>query len=85
MDKIFSARIDESISGLIEILAQRLHTSKKDIIESAVRAYSEQVSKHQNIDILDQTFGTWDRKESTTETVKAARKAFQSSMMRHQK
>jgi predicted transcriptional regulator len=36
MDKILSARVDESVANRIGLLARRLRTSKKKIIESAI-------------------------------------------------
>jgi predicted transcriptional regulator len=36
MDKILSARVDESVVNRIGSLARRLHTSKKKSIESAI-------------------------------------------------
>ncbi len=83
MDKIMSTRVDESISFLIDSLSQTLHTSKKNIVETAIRMYSEKVIAKKNIDVFAETCGTWNRKESTTTTIKKARKAFNSSFNRH--
>ena len=40
MDKILSARVDESVAHSIGALARRLNTSKKKIIERAVEMYA---------------------------------------------
>jgi predicted transcriptional regulator len=42
MDKILSARVDESVIQQVGILARELNTSKKAIIEAAIKLYSEQ-------------------------------------------
>lgn len=84
MDKILSARVDEATVRRIGSLAQRLHTSKKKIIESAVEMYASKIDEEQNIDVLDQTFGAWHRKESADQLVDKSRKAFRRSMMRRQ-
>ncbi len=84
MDKILSARIDEATVRRIGTLARRLHTSKKKIIESALQMYASKIDEEQNLDVLDQTFGAWHRKESADELVDKSRKAFRRSMMRHQ-
>jgi len=84
MDKILSARVDEATLRRIGILARRLHTSKKKIIESAVEMYTSKIEEEQNFDLLDQTFGAWHRKESAGQLVDESRKAFRRSMMRHQ-
>lgn len=45
MDKILSARVDESVIKKIGTLALTLRMTKKAVIEAAVRAYSEKKSK----------------------------------------
>lgn len=45
MDKILSARVDESVVNRIGSLARRLQTSEKKIIESAIERYATQVDK----------------------------------------
>lgn len=84
MDKILSARVDESIVNHIGSLARRLRTSKKKIIETAIEAYATQVDEAQDFDVFEHTCGAWRRKESAQETVDHARKASQRSMQRHQ-
>ena len=84
VDKILSARLDESVVNRIGSLARRLHTSKKKIIETAIEAYAAQVDKAQDFDVFEHTCGAWRRKESARETVAKARKAFQRSVQRHQ-
>lgn len=85
MDKVLSARVDESVLSRIAILAQELHTTKKQVIESAISLYAERVKNDRNIDILDHTFGAWRREESVETTVAEGRDAFRASMTRHQK
>jgi hypothetical protein len=57
MDKILSARVDESVVNRIGSLARRLHTSKKKIIESAIETYAAQVDKEQDFDVFEHTLG----------------------------
>jgi len=85
MDKIFSARVDESVIKQIGNLARQLNTTKKQIIEGAVSMYAQKIEKEINQDVFDQTCGAWQRKEPAAETVNKAREAFQDSMLRHQK
>lgn len=85
MDKVLSARIDESVVSKIGVLARELHTTKKHIIESAVNLFSEKVEKEHNVDILDLSFGAWTREESPQSTARRARRAFADSMTRHQR
>lgn len=82
MDKIFSARLDEAVIRRIAALAQRLGTSKKAVVEGALRMYAESVDAHENVDVFDQTSGAWQRQESPSQTVKKARQAF---LYRHEK
>ena len=41
MDKIMSTRIDEAVVKRIEMLAKKLNTTKKAVIENAVGYYAE--------------------------------------------
>ena len=85
MDKIFSARVQESVIQRIGALARRLHTSKKRIIENAVQSYADQIDRKDQFDVLEQTCGAWRRKESAATIVEEARKTFRKSMERHRK
>ncbi len=85
MDKIFSARIDESILRRIGLMAQKLHTSKKNVIETAVKLYAQKIETETNVDVLQQTCGAWKRKDSAAQLVEKAKKKFQNSMLRHQR
>ena len=83
MDKILSARVDESVLTKISLLAQKLQTSKKKIIESAVQFYAQKMEGANRSDIFSQTHGVWKRKESAIELIKNAKSKFQKSMERH--
>ena len=84
MDKIFSARLDESIIQRVRLLAQHLHTSKKNIIETAIRFYTKDIEEKEKIDPLEYSFGAWQRRESAGQLTDKIRKAFNQSMKRHQ-
>ena len=85
MDKIFSARVDESVIRQIGVLAQQLGKTKKAVIEDAVRLYTEKIEEETNFDVLEQTLGAWHRAESPDRIVEEAREAFRRSMHRYQK
>ncbi|MEE9164665.1 MAG: hypothetical protein V3U15_00205 [Nitrospinota bacterium] len=85
MDKIFSSRIDESVIHRIDNLAKHLQTSKKNVIENAIQMYAQKIEKEGNIDVLEQTLGAWQRKESPGKTVEKSRKTFRNSISRYQK
>jgi len=83
MDKIFSARLDESIVHRISNLARQLNTSKKQIIEKAITLFASKIENEHNTDVFKQTFGSWHREESADQLVKQARDIFNDSMRRH--
>lgn len=83
MDKILSARVDESVANRIGLLPRRLRTSKKKIIDSAIERYAAQVDKEQDFDVFEHTCGAWQRRGSPEQTVVKVRKAFRDSMKRH--
>ena len=84
MDKILSARVDESIIRRIGRMAQKLHTTKKAVIEAAILSYAEKAETEKGIDIWEETLGAWKRREPPEETIKQARQAFRESMKRYQ-
>jgi len=85
MDKIMSTRMDETVIQRIGLLAKKLRTSKKAIIENAVRNYADKVEADQGVDVLTQTFGSWQRDESATETVASNKNAMRKSQERHKR
>ena len=80
MDKIFSASVDESVIQRINFLARQLGTTKKAVIEEAIRLYAEKIESEKNLDVFEQTLGAWHRIESPAKTVEKSRKAFQRPM-----
>ncbi|MDP6525374.1 MAG: hypothetical protein QGH15_14240 [Kiritimatiellia bacterium] len=83
MDKVLSARVDESVVSKIGALARELHTTKKSVIEAAIKMFAAKIEEEQGVDLLDLTFGAWKRKETPQATVRRARRAFSGSMTRH--
>lgn len=83
MDKVLSTRVDEEIAQTLDALAIMLRTSKKRIVEDAIRLYSETVA--QSPDPLDQSFGAWRRSQAPDELHRRIRAAFEDSMHRHQR
>ena len=84
MDKILSARVDEMILNKVSFLAQRLHVSKKKVIEGAVQMYAQRIESTGDMSVFTQTSGAWKRSESIDQTVNHAKGAFRKSMERHQ-
>ena len=85
MDKIFSTRMDEGVARHIGMLAKRLGTSKKAVLENAVRCYAEKIEAEQGFDVLAHTFGCWQRDESAAETVKTVKAAMRQSQERYRR
>ena len=83
MDKILSARVDEMILNKISFLAQKLHVSKKKVIEGAVQLYAQRMEAAGDMNVFEQTSGAWKRKETIEQTVTHAKSAFRKSMERH--
>ena len=85
MDKVMSTRMDEDVIQHIGMLAKKLGTSKKAVLENAVRYYTEKIGAEQELDILSHTFGSWERNESTAETVKSIKDAMRQSQERYKR
>jgi len=85
MDKIMSTRIDEAVIRHIGLLAKMLGTSKKAVLENAVRCYVEKIEAEQGFDVLTHTFGSWQRDESVAETVRTIKKTMRKSQERYKR
>ena len=83
MDKVFSARVDESVIQQIGLLARELSISKKAVLESAIRQYAASVEAANKLEVFEVTCGSWKRQESPETTVRHSRSAFNQSMTRH--
>jgi predicted transcriptional regulator len=85
MDKIMSARMDKAVIRRIGMLAKKLGTSKKAILENAVRHYAEKIEAEQDFDVLTDTFGSWQRDDSAAETVQAIKDTMRKSQERYRR
>ena len=85
MDKIMSTRMDESVIMHIDVLAKKLGTSKKAILENAVRLYAEKIETELAFDVLGHTLGAWKRDESAADTVKNIKDTMRRSQERHKR
>lgn len=85
-EKILSARLDEGVVHQIGYLAQRLRTSKKQILERAVTELARRIEATSDTTILKQTCGAWQReKESVEHTATLGRAAFRASFGRRRR
>ena len=85
MDKIMSTRIDEAVIRHIGMLAKRLGTSKKAVLENAVRYYVEKIEAEQGFDVLTHTLGSWQRHEAAAETVQTIKDTMRKSQERYKR
>ncbi len=83
MQKIMSTRIDESVLALIDRIAREKNLSKKTIVEEAIKNFWQKIHDEKDVDFFQNSFGAWKRDESTEETVRKSRLAFNQSMHRH--
>jgi len=83
MDKIMSTRMDEAVIRYIGLLAKKLGTSKKAVLENAVRYYAEKIEAEQGFDVLTHTFGTWQRDKTAAETVQTIKDSMRKSQERY--
>ena len=67
----------------IDMLAKKLGTSKKEVLENAVRYYLEKIEVERGFDVLTHTFGSWKRDESAAETVQNIKDAMRKSQERY--
>ena len=85
MDKIMSTRIDEAVIRHIGMLAKRLGTSKKAVLENAVRCYVEKIETEQGFDVLTDTFGSWRRDKYAAEPLQTIKDTMRNSQERYKR
>jgi predicted transcriptional regulator len=85
MDKIMSTRVDEEVIRHIDLLAKKLGTSKKAVIENAVRCYAQKIESEEGFDVFSHTCGRWQREESTAEIVQTIKGAMRKSQERYKR
>ena len=85
MDKIMSTQMDEAVIRHIGMLAKRLGTSKKAVLENAVRYYAEKIAAEHGFDGLIDTFGGWVREKSAAETVSPIKDTMRKSQERYKR
>jgi hypothetical protein len=85
MDKIISARLDESAVVEMERMTRRLGMTKKRFLEEAIHGHAQRLAASPATDIWSETSGSWKRREAAATTVKKAREAFSAAYKRHQR
>ena len=85
MDKIMSTRMDEAVIRHIDVLAKRLGTTKKAVLENAIRHYVKKIDAEQDFDILTHTFGSWQRDKSAADTVRTIKGTMRKSQERYKR
>ena len=85
MDKIVSTRMDEAVIRYIGMLAKRLGTSKKAVLENAIRNYVEKIEADQGFDVLTHTCGSWQRDKSAAETAQTIKDTMRKSQERYKR
>lgn len=85
MQKILSARIDESSIEELERSARQLGISKKQFLEEAIRLRAREAEGQGVQDVWSETLGAWRRRACPAATVRAAREAFNKAFERHQR
>ena len=82
MDKIFSARLDESSITEMDRVAHRLKITKKKFLENAIHLMAESVEGHATGENWAQTSGAWKRKENPVALVREIREKFTANFKR---
>ncbi len=82
MDRVFSTRLDESLVKKIDSLVKEKTITKKAVVEKALRMYLKHYGEHVEREVVDKTFGAWQRDETADETWGGIREAFNRGMAR---
>jgi hypothetical protein len=85
MDKILSARVDETVIDELNRAAKRRGVTKKQFLEEAIRLHAGAGESGSAADVWSETCGAWRRRESAPTIIRRTRAAFNASMARHQR
>ncbi|MGA2261014.1 MAG: ribbon-helix-helix protein, CopG family [Acidobacteriota bacterium] len=83
MDKVFSARLDETAIDELSRCARQLGLSKKQFLEEAIHLRAGQAGAAAGPDVWAETAGAWKRGEPVAATIRKARNEFRSTFLRH--
>ena len=83
MDKVFSTRLDENLIRKVNILSVKKSMSKKTLIEQALLKYINDIDDQLDSDIINRSFGAWQRDETPDQTITGAKQAFKDSFFRN--
>ena len=81
MDRIFSARLDESALDEMERVTRRLKMTKRKFLEEAIHVRAQQLGEGSG-DVWNDTSGVWRRKEPVEKTIRSAREEFRRNFER---
>jgi hypothetical protein len=82
MDKIFSARLDESVLSELEQVTHHHHMTKKKFLEEAIHSKAQALMESEDNDVWVRTCGAWKRKESAATLVKQIRTKMRKNFQR---
>jgi hypothetical protein len=77
--------MDEAVIRYVDMLAKKLGTSKKAVLENAIQCYFEKIEAEQGFDVLSDTFGSWQRDETAAETVQNTKYTMRKSQERYKR
>ena len=72
MEKIFSTRLDGKLIHQTNVIAAKKAISKKRLVEEGLNLYFEGTGDKVGHDILEASFGAWERDEAPQETLERA-------------
>jgi hypothetical protein len=83
MDKVLSARLDETVVDELTRVTKRRGITKKRFLEEAIRKHAARSAGEDAEDVWTETCGAWSRREPVRTTIRRARRATNAAMTRH--
>ena len=82
MDKVLSARLDETVVDELDRATKRRGITKKQFLEEAIRLHAGRAESGEAADVWADTCGAWRRRESPRTTIRTVRAVFNEAMLR---
>lgn len=79
MDKVLSARLDEKVIEELDFAVKKLHMTKKQFLEEAIRLRAKETRIEETLRVIDESFGAWKREDETIDETLANIRKFRTA------
>jgi hypothetical protein len=83
MEKVLSTRLPEEVIEELEQASRKLGITKKQFLQEAIRMRAAEISRERAHEIIESSFGAWQRDEPPEETIRQIKESFRKNWRRY--